>query len=295
MSNAPSYEPPERNSAAEEARLAEQRAALENRAKLEAAAREEAHQQQAMRERELREEMQQLKAGIDEIRETIQNLPAGLLLHLKSQFQETAIKIVRRLSSQILDMNQRLSFESLRTLGIYCADIEHDCEQLKAQIAENRFDGSQPCLRISTGSFVPVSDSELRANEEHYAAEHASDTLRLLSNEEAVAGFGEELAPTIAHRCAAESYFPYLGKGSENENTWPHFLRLSVFSDTLGGRAYYSPAYFIRYQIVGAPLSPVIGMIPAGRHIFMVATVTGNVFDNQTFDSPPDFSIPLSI
>lgn len=229
--------------------------------------------------------------AVIEIDDELSTIPERVFTHLVHKVSSATTIIVKQIRNTILGATDEGTLEALRSLGIPTADIEHDCEQLRSQVEADRYSGRLVCQSIGQGPFVPISDAELMANERYYHQQSEHD-VRLLSTEEAVDNFCNELNPFLAHRVAGRGYFPLAQSivGGPSQ-----MLPIKVFSPTSGARVSYSPAYFINYITLAAPTSPVLGSILPGRYIFMISTAYGKKFDQGVFDIPPSFNINLLV
>ena len=234
-------------------------------------------------------ERAQMASDLAQIRHAVAQLPREVFEHVKSTFHNAAVKLVNNLKSAILNNAESISFDELRSVEVPTADIERNCEALKEQISFDHFEGKQPCRRIGESVIVPVDYLGLR----RLGSWDQSDQ-HWLSNEDAVEEFGSELVPFLTQRVAAQTYFPMRGVTGGMDET-PLLLPVTVSAYTIGARVSYSPSYFVNYQALASPTSPVKGMILPGRYIFMISTPNSKIFDQGLFNVPPDFNIPLLV
>lgn len=234
-------------------------------------------------------ERAQMASDLDEIRLEIAHFPREVFEHVRNKFHDVAVKLVNNLKIAILNNAEPISFDELRSVDVPTADIERDCETLKEQILFDQFGGKQPCYRIGESVVVPVDHQVLRGLDSWN-----EDNQRWLSNEDAVEAFGAELVPFLSQRVASQIYFPIRGlTGGMNQT--PLMLPVTVRAYTLGARVSYSPSYFVNYQTLASPTSPVQGMLLPGRYIFMISAPNQKLFDQGLFNLPPDFDISLLV
>jgi hypothetical protein len=241
---------------------------------------------QEIRRRE--EERARLASDLGEIRAALASLPLEIFNWARHRLQDVAVRIVDDLKAAILDKARPMSFEDISGLGVPTADIERDCETLKEQIEPDGLNGSHPCREISPGVVVPIDRSGAMASS------HQLPEMRWLSNTEAVNAFGRELVPFLIQRVAASAYFPMRGIAGGMSPT-PLMLPVTVSAITLGARVSYSPSYFVNYQTLASPTSPVYGVLLPGRYIFMISTAGSKQYDQVLFNVPPDLTIPLNV
>lgn len=242
----------------------------------------------ALQAKKLLEARLEIVSNMEVIRHNLRNLPGEAFNYVKSLCLDTAVKIVEHIKADLLNRQEAVSFDELRSLDVQTADIERDCELLKGQLQADNFQGKQPCQRIGESIYVPIGYNLETFNENQIDL----NDFEMRSNEDAVTSFGSELVPFLTQRVAADVYAPMRGITGEDN---PLMLPITVSTQTLGARVSYSPSYFINYLTLASPTSPVKGMLLPGRYIFMISTRDSKLFDKGVFDIPPTFDIDLFI
>lgn len=239
-----------------------------------------------------REQLAEAAEAAKEINQKLANISEQVFHHLISQVSSASEKIVNQVRRRIFGEADKGALEALRSLRIPTADIEHNCDQLRSQVEADRYSGTLLCQRIGESSFVPISDTEVAGNEEHYRKRLGQD-VNFLPTEEAVNNFCNELNRFLTQRVAGQG--GYIPPAKSVIGLPPGMLPVRVFSPTFGARVSYSPAYFINYITLSAPTSPVTGAILPGRYIFMLSINFSRKFDQGVFDIPPSLDINLLV
>lgn len=262
-----------------------------NQFRLQPLSAEQLHQKRLEEERaQLLRRQEDIVVAMHAVRSSLRNFHSEAIQHTVHIFESTAVKIVDRLTRAILNKNEDVQFDELRSLEVPTADIERNCEQLKLQIANDRFDGKQPCQRIGETTFVPIAYDAFTSP----IVDVDLDSTTWASNEEAVGGFASELTPFLTQRVAGEAFAPIRAMVGGIGGT-PFMLSVTVSTYTQGARVSYSPSYFISYMTLASPTSPVKGLILPGRYMFMISERGSNSFDKGVFDVPPHFDIDLQV
>lgn len=228
---------------------------------------------------------------IDVLQERFRQYSAQVHANLVEASLATVAEVTEQLSAEIAEPSKSISYDNLRRFDIASADIERDCDQLKLQVTENRFDGKLPCSLLGEDGFlVPVSYSELLMVEMRGTEPEGRAFLPI---EQALRGFAAGLTQFLLLRIAARFFFSNVSPPPPNSS--PPQMPIRVFSQTHGARVSYSPAYFISYVTFSAPTSPALGTILPGRYLFKITTNQRDFFDQALFDIPPSFDVSLMV
>ncbi|MEW7849663.1 hypothetical protein AB2N08_13265 [Massilia aurea] len=183
----------------------------------------------------------------------------------------------------------------LRGLGIYTADIEQNCSELKRQVLNNRYEQYLHAVVLSDQSVVPIADALVERISEFTTP--PAFQLDRAPTEQVLDGFYKALKSFVLRRLIGQFMFPRMdalvGGPMFSGGT---MLSVKVTSKlTSGARVEYSPIYYIAFTVLAAPTSPVRGLIPPGRYIFKLTTIINDLYDRGIFDVPHDFDIRLNV
>lgn len=226
--------------------------------------------------------------------ETIDYILQDFCRQADEEFGEIAMNLLSQVENK-----SSLDFDSLRSTGIYCADIEENLETLLRQACH--YDelgiGGHPCL-LHDGMCIPIADKELAPG--HRVTEHAMTHTRwgsevvVMSFTRAFSRSSQALRSFIVRRLAAKRFQKFAAAGGIGGSN--NMIPIDVHSPTVGARVSYSPSYFINFTVLSSPTSPASGMVHPGRYVFMLTTRgPTNAIDQGMFNIPPDNQIHLSV
>ena len=259
---------------------------------------ESGYRQVEISKEEVKQETRVLHHGLASAVATIEESVASIHMQAFEALRSDIGESVNQIVSEVRDyLRFRAAPESvneaLRSLPVATQDIEDNCQELRDQIAADRFNGDLMCRRVGDSIFTPASLGELAKNESAYFEDNSGDTARL-PIEEGANGFCDELADFLKTRIASQA----IAGGSPGGGligTIPLMLPVRVFSPTVGARVSYSPAYFHSYIVFGAPTSPAVSHISPGRYVFLIHAPNSKKYDRSLFDIPPTYDVHLIV
>ena len=183
----------------------------------------------------------------------------------------------------------------LRGLGIYTADIEQNCSELKRQVLNNRYEQYLHAVVLSDQSVVPIADALVERIRESTIP--PAFQLDRAPTGQVLDGFAKALKSFVLRRLLGQFMFPRMdalvGGHMSSGGT---MLSVKVTSRlTSGARVEYSQIYYIALTVLAAPTSPVTGLIQPGRYIFRLTTASNDLYDRGIFNVPHDFDICLNV
>jgi len=223
---------------------------------------------------------------------------AYLLDELTQEANIDAHDQARVLMDQVANKSE-LDFFPLRSSKIYSADIEENIEQFAQQVSY--FDGlgvgGLPGIQEGD-TWVAIAVNEIAkdrpVNESAEGATRWGAKVKMTSFGQAFRDTHVALQRFIARRLGAYRFQNLAAAGGIGSTN--NMLPIEVHSPTRGARVSYSPSYFINYQVLASPTSPVKGFLHPGRYMFMLTTRgPTNVVDQGMFNVPPDYRIHLNV
>jgi hypothetical protein len=209
--------------------------------------------------------------------------------HLRSSAKSIADKLLQ----QLLRDDRSVDFSQLRDAPAPTADIEYSLQKLANLVHHLRLRRSDSirCIEVE-GSFIPISIDDALIYRQGQT--DSPNGIFKVDIKDALSGVRRQLTSFLVNRLASR-YLP-IGGITGGMNSMHNLLSVKVSSHSVGALVSYSPAYFINYMALGAPTSPVKGAILPGRYTFRLTTRGPRyLIDQQTFDIPPVFEIPLMI